>query len=51
MWDATYTKYSTKAGITVVSDSHIYEQAGDYEIVVALTDDDGTDNASMHVVV
>jgi len=50
--DGTSTNYTTEAGITFVSGSHIYAKAEDYEIVVTLTDDDGgTSQTSMHVIV
>jgi hypothetical protein len=50
--DGSSTTSSTDAGITEVSGSHSYAKAGDYVIVVTLSDDDGgTSKASMPVVV
>ncbi len=50
--DGTSTQNATKAGITIVGGTHIYTKAGEYEIAVTLTDDDGgTCQASLHVVV
>jgi len=50
--DGSSTQYTTEAGVTRVSGSHSYAKAGEYTIVVTVTDDDGgTDTASMSVVV
>lgn len=50
--DGTSTQNTAEAGITKVSGSHSYAKAGEYKIVVTVTDDDGgTANASMSVVV
>jgi PKD repeat protein len=50
--DGTSTQNTVEAGITKVSGSHSYAKAGEYKIVVTVTDDDGgTANASMSVVV
>jgi hypothetical protein len=50
--DDTSTSYSLEVGADVVIGSHIYAKAGEYEIAVTLTDDDGgASQASMLVVV
>lgn len=50
--DGSSTQYTTEAGVTRVSGSHSYGKAGEYTIMVTVTDDDGgTDTASMSVVV
>jgi hypothetical protein len=50
--DGVSAQFSADADTTVISDSHSYSNADDYEIVVSLTDDDGgVDTALMHVVV
>jgi len=50
--DGSSTQYTTDAGVTRVSDSHSYAKAGEYTIVVTVTDDDGgTDTSSLSVVV
>ncbi len=50
--DDSSTQYTTEAGVTSVSGSHSYAKAGEYTIVMTVTDDDGgTDTSSMSVVV
>jgi len=50
--DGSSTSYAAEAGITSISGSHSYENAGDYQLVVSIADDDGdTCQASMPVVV
>jgi hypothetical protein len=50
--DGSSTQYTTEAGVTIVSGSHSYGKAGEYTIMVTVTDDDGgTDTSSMSVVV
>ena len=50
--DGSSTTYAAEAGITSISGSHSYENAGDYQLVVSFADDDGgTCQASMPVVV
>jgi PKD repeat protein len=50
--DGSSTQNAAEAGITKISGSHSYAKAGEYKIVVTVTDDDGgTADASVSVVV
>lgn len=44
--DGTSTQYSLEAGTTIISDSHIYTNAGEFVIVVTIVDDDGEAGSS-----